>query len=99
MWSAAFALVLVVINFLAAARSYEWAARISPTTLAGVALGGYVARLAVITVVVLIVKDAAWVDLVVLGITPIVAHPGLLFWELRSVSLSLAAPGLKPVKE
>ena len=34
-WSAAFALVLVVINFLAAARSYEWAARISPTTLAG----------------------------------------------------------------
>ncbi len=99
MWSAAFALVLVVVNFLATARSYEWAARISPAALAGVALGGYVARLAVITVAVLVVKDAGWVDLVTLGITLVGAHLGLLFWELRSVSLSLAAPGLKPGKE
>jgi len=31
-----------------------------------------------------------------LGITLIVAHLGLLFWEMRYVSLSLAHPGLKP---
>jgi hypothetical protein len=31
-----------------------------------------------------------------LGITVIVTHLGLLFWELRYVSASLAFPGLKP---
>jgi hypothetical protein len=31
-----------------------------------------------------------------LGLTIILAHLGLLFWELRYVSLSLAYPGLKP---
>jgi len=31
-----------------------------------------------------------------LGLTIIFAHLGLLFWELRYVSLSLAFPGLKP---
>jgi hypothetical protein len=35
------------------------------------------------------------VDVVVLGVTLFVTHLGLLFWELRSVSFSLAAPGLK----
>jgi hypothetical protein len=28
--------------------------------------------------------------------TIVIAHVGLLFWELRYVSLSLAFPGLKP---
>jgi hypothetical protein len=28
--------------------------------------------------------------------TIVVAHVGLLFWELRYVSMSLAFPGLKP---
>jgi len=32
------------------------------------------------------------VDVVVLGITLFVTHLGLLFWELRSVSLTFAAP-------
>ena len=31
-----------------------------------------------------------------LGLTIIVTHLGLLFWELRYVSASLAFPGLKP---
>jgi hypothetical protein len=31
-----------------------------------------------------------------LGITLVATHVGLLFWESRYVSLSLAFPGLKP---
>jgi hypothetical protein len=34
--------------------------------------------------------------LVPLGITIIVTHLGLLFWEMKFVSASLAFPGLKP---
>lgn len=79
--SAAFSLALVVGNFLAAARIAAWAARISPGALMAAVLGGYVLRLAVITAVVLLVHDHAWVDVVVLAATLAVAHLGLLIWE------------------
>ncbi len=39
---------------------------------------------------------AALLALVPLGLTIIVSHLGLLFWEMRFVSASLAFPGLKP---
>jgi hypothetical protein len=45
---------------------------------------------------VLLVRDAGWVEPLALGLTLVVAHLGLLFWELRYVSISLAHPGLKP---
>lgn len=93
--SAAFALALVVANFFASATTLAWAARISPGLYLGTALGGYFVRLGVITVAVLLVRDFSWVHLPTVGITLIVAHLGLLVWELRSISLTLAAPGLK----
>ena len=43
----------------------------------GAALFGYLGRLAVITTVVLLVKDAGWVELVPLGFTIILTHLGL----------------------
>ena len=52
-----------------------------------------------VTIAVLLVKDAGWMELVPLCITIIVTHLGLLFWELRYVSASLAFPGLKPAKD
>lgn len=94
--SAAFAVVLVVGNFVLSAAMLSWAARISPTFLAGAALGGYVLRLGLITVVVLAVRSEPWVDLVPLGLTLIVAHLGLLIWEAKHVSASLAFPALRP---
>jgi hypothetical protein len=57
---------------------------------------GYLARLALIGAAVILVRDASWVSLVPLGLTLIVTHLGLLFWELRYVSINLAFPGLKP---
>jgi hypothetical protein len=94
--SAAYALGLVTLNFLAAAWMLSTAARISYGLLMGVALFGFLVRLALIGLAVLAVQDAAWVEPVALGLTLVVSYLGLLFWELRYVSINLAHPGLKP---
>jgi hypothetical protein len=94
--SALFAVVLVLVNFAAAAWSLAVAARINYALLMGVALFGYLLRLALIFAAVFAVKDASWVEPTALGLTLIVTHLGLLVWELRYVSASLAFPGLKP---
>lgn len=94
--SVLYALAIIVVNFLLAAWSLGFAARISLALMAGVALFGFLIRLGLITVAVLLVRDAAWVELVPLGLTLIITHLGLLFWEMRFVSASLAFPGLKP---
>jgi len=94
--SSAFALCLVALNFLAAAALMTWGARTSPAALMGAVLFGYILRLAVITVAVLLVKDLGWVEIVPLALTLGVAHLGVLIWETRYVSASLAYPGLKP---
>jgi hypothetical protein len=44
----------------------------------------------------LLVKDQPWIDLTALGVTVLVTHLGLLAWELRYVSATLAYPALKP---
>ena len=95
--SAVFAVTLVLVNFALAAWSLGAAARISYALLMGVALFGYLLRLALIFGAVFAVKDASWVEPLALGLTLIATHLGLLVWELRYVSASLAFPGLKPV--
>jgi ATP synthase I subunit len=94
--SAALGLGLVVVNFLATAWLMGWAAKRSATTLAVMALGGFLARMAVL-LGAMFLADAlfGWVDVLVVAVTLFGAHLGLLFWELRSVSLTLAAPGLR----
>jgi hypothetical protein len=97
--SAAYAIALVLANFLVSATILARAARIGVGVLMAAALGGFVIRLALITVAVLAVKDQAWVSMVPLGLTLIVTHLGLLVWETRHVSISLAYPGVKPTPE
>lgn len=97
--SVAYAVALVLVNFVASAALLASTARISLALMMAAALFGYLARLALISLAVLLVKDQGWVELVPLGLTIIVTHLGLLFWELRYVSASLAFPGLKPPKE
>lgn len=94
--SAAYAIGLVLANFLLAASLLAWAARISPAALAAAALGGFVLRLGLITVAVLAVHNMSWVAIVPLGLTLVVTHLGLLIWETRHVSISLAYPAVKP---
>jgi hypothetical protein len=94
--SAGYAFAIVLANFLLAAWMLGAAARISYALVMGVALFGYMMRLGLIFLAVFPVKDATWVEPVPLGITLVVAHIGLLLWELRYVSASLAFPGLRP---
>lgn len=96
-FSAAFAAVLVLGNLALSAALLGWAARISLALLMAAALGGFILRLVLLTAVVYAVKDHGWIDIVALGITLVVTHVGLLIWETRHVSASLAYPGLKPI--
>jgi len=94
--SAGFAIVLVLGNFLLSAVLVAGAARVSLALVMVAVLFGYLLRLGIIAGAVLAVKDLDWVHLPVLGITLIATHLGLLFWETRYVSASLAFPTLKP---
>ena len=87
---------LVVVNFLLSAWMLQVGGRISLAVMAGAAMFGYLLRLGLILVVVLLIKDQSWLDPVAFGIVLIVSHLGLLFWELRYVSGSMAYPGVKP---
>ncbi|MCB0978489.1 MAG: ATP synthase subunit I [Acidimicrobiales bacterium] len=97
--SVGFAAALVLANFWLAAVLLGWAARISYGLLMGVALFGFLVRMGLIAVAVMAVRDQGWVEPVPLGATLVVTHLGLLFWETRFVSASLAFPGLKPSPE
>ena len=94
--SGAFAMVLVLANLALSAALLGWAARRSLALLMAAALGGFGIRLFLLAAVVWLVKDQEWVDITALGLTLIVTHLGLLIWETRHVSASLAFPGLKP---
>ena len=94
--SAAYGLTIVLANFALAAVLLSWAGRRSVALLMGVAVFGYLVRLGLVAGAVLAVKDQAWVELVPLGLTIVVTHLGLLFWETSRVSASLAFPGLRP---
>ena len=94
--SAAFAIGLVVVNFLVSAALLARAARTVLPLLMAAALGGFVARLALLTLVFFIVKDQAWMEVVPFGLTLVITHLGLLIWETRHLSVSLAFPTVKP---
>ncbi len=95
-WSAALAVLVVTVNFLLAAVSLAWAARISPVALMATAFGGFLMRMGLLTGVILAVRHAPWINLPAFAITILATHLGLLFWETRYVSATLAFPGLKP---
>ena len=97
-WSAAFAIALVLVNFALSAMLISFTARISLGLMMGATLFGYLIRLGLIMLAVLLVKDAGWISLPALGATIIVTHLGLLLWELKYVAISLAHPGLKPAR-
>lgn len=94
--SVAYGLAIVIVNFLLAAWLLAWGGRISIAVMGAAAMFGFLLRLGLIFLAVLLVKDAAWVNMLPLGLTLIVAHLGILFWEMRYIGGTLAHPGLKP---
>ncbi len=97
--SSAYGVALVLVNFVIAAVLLAWAARVSLTMLMVASLGGFALRMGLIVVAVLLVKDAGWISLPALCLTILITHLGLLLWETRYVSASLAFPALKPSRE
>lgn len=93
---AALALAVLVANWVVAALSLGWAARTNPNMLMGVALFGFLGRLAMITAIGAGIKALDIVDWPVFCAVLLAGYAGLLVWELRSISFSMASPGLKP---
>jgi hypothetical protein len=94
--SVAYGIGIVLVNLVLSALMLEWAAKRGATVLMGAALGGFLVRMGLATVAILLVRGQSWVEMVPLGIAVLVSSLGLLFWETRYVSATLAFPGLKP---
>lgn len=93
---AGYGLVLIFLNLIAAAAIIKYTAPISLGLLMGSVMFGYVFRLALLFGAVVPFRDATWISLPALCLTMLVTHLGLLVWEIKYVSMSLAFPGLKP---
>jgi hypothetical protein len=58
--SAGIAVIVLTANFVGNAYSVSWAARIGPTVLLAVGLGGFMVRLATLTVALLLLDRLSW---------------------------------------
>jgi hypothetical protein len=94
--SSAFAVALVLVNLGLSGATLSWAARTSLNLLMIAALGGFLLRMGLLVGIISAVRHESWVSLPVLAITLLVTQLGLLFWETKYVSATLAYPGLKP---
>jgi len=82
-FSSAYGIAIVLVNFALAAIIVATTARISLGLMMGAVLFGYLVRLGLILMAVLLVKDSGWISLPALGATIIVTHLGLLIWEMK----------------
>ncbi len=98
-WSALLAVGIVVVNLVFAAALYTWGARTSANMLMVAALGGFLLRMLLVTLVVVLVKDQSWVDLPTLAVALLVTQLGLLAWECHHVATSLAVSIADPVPD
>jgi len=89
-------IAIILFNFLLAAYILAWASKTGHSLVASMSISGFFFRSSSIAAIVWFVKDFEWVNLILLCITLIVTHLGLLLWELQFVSSMLAFPGLKP---
>jgi hypothetical protein len=94
--STGYAMVIVLANFALSAAILTVTARISLVVMMAAVMAGYLIRLVLVTVAVLLVIHQHWVAVVPLAFTLMITHVGLLFWETRYVSATLAYPALKP---
>ena len=94
--SSAIGIGLVVLNFLTAALIITYTIRVSLNALMAGVMFGFMLRLALLTVAVVLLRKLSWIEDIPLLFTVLITHIGLLIWETRYVSMSLAYPGLKP---
>ena len=85
-WSAAIAIVIVYLNFLANAYSLAWAASVSPTLVTIVALGGYAVRLIVYTLALVGLNQLAWFSPAAFALALVPTIIALLIFETKALS-------------
>jgi ATP synthase protein I len=85
-WSAAIGVAIVTGNFLMFALSIAWAAPISPSMLAIVALGGYLVRLLIFTIALVVLTKLSWFSPVAFALTLVPATISLLVYEAKVLS-------------
>lgn len=94
--SSAIAVGIVALNFGVAAVIMTRASSTGPTGIAVGACVGYLVRLAIVLVALIALRHQPWIDLPVFGIVLVGTHLGLLFWEMKYLSITLGAPALRP---
>lgn len=85
-WSAATAVAIVYLNFVANALSISWAASISPTLVSIVAIGGYAVRLIAYTVALVGLNRLRWFSPLAFVLALVPATIGLLVYEAKALS-------------
>jgi hypothetical protein len=85
-WSAAIAIVVVYANFVAHGSSLALAATISPTVLYAVGLGGFLVRLGVIALVLVLLQQTEWFSILAFIAALIPATIALLVVEMKLLS-------------
>jgi hypothetical protein len=85
-WSAAIAIVVVYVNFVAHGSSLALAATISPTVLFAVGVGGFLVRLGFIVLVIALLQQTEWFSIVAFIAALIPATVGLLVVEMKLLS-------------
>ncbi|MBA3689929.1 MAG: hypothetical protein H0W82_00765 [Actinobacteria bacterium] len=85
-WSAAVGIAVVYLNFLAHGSSLAWAAGISPVVLYAVGLGGFILRLAVIVVVIIVLEQLAWFSVTAFVAALVPCTVALLGMEMKLLS-------------
>ena len=96
--SALYALAIVLVNYGLSAAIVGRAAKASPGFMMGAVLGGFLFRMVLVALAVALVNDAGWVSRLPLGVAIVATHLGLLIWEAKYLSVSLAFPALKPTR-
>ena len=85
-WSAAIAIAIVYVNFVANALSLAWAAGISPTMVSIVGIGGYVVRLLIYTIALVLLNQLEWFSPVAFALALVPAIVALLIYEAKAFS-------------
>jgi hypothetical protein len=85
-WSAAIAIAVVCLNFVAHGSSLALAASISPTVLYAVGLGGFLVRLGVIVAVIALLQETDWFSIVAFIAALVPSTVALLVVEMKLLS-------------
>jgi len=85
-WSAAIAIAVVYLNFVAHGSSLALAASISPTVLFAVGVGGFLVRLGVIVAVIALLQQTDWFSIVAFIVALIPSTVALLVVEMKLLS-------------